>query len=321
MSSPECRCANTYANIACRTHGVHNSGMACTLAMLQAGARDISQYYQQVGRGGRDGRPSLCLCFLSAGDADGVRMSIKESIVSAAGATAVLRSIHRSRQATGSVVLFHLQDFEQCGIAQPQVKGVIANLTALGVLRRGPECASRFSVTPGTACNRDYCASVRPCVLHLWQEVILPQFCQSRAGGQPRARAYARDLCAHTPFLELGVVGPAEVFEALADVASEGLINADSVELTGQLYALEVLSSELLLRDVATGRRLKDMSEHLAKQQLDSIDEAVQFLEDDACVQRRLCQRFGAPGEEAVEWDCCGCSYCMSAERVRRLLQ
>lgn len=101
-----------------------------TAVMIQAGARDLPQYFQQVGRGGRDGGRSLCVCFVAAADTDGIRTCIKQANVSAASAKAILRSIRRMSRSAGCYALLHLEDFEKSGVSLPQVKGVIADCAA-----------------------------------------------------------------------------------------------------------------------------------------------------------------------------------------------
>lgn len=129
------------------------------------------------------------------------------------------------------------------------------------MLQRGPETSSRFSVVPGSARNRDNWTALSPLSLHLWQAIILPQLRRTPASGHPRARAFARDVCKRVPFLELGVVGPSEVYEELSELAAERLVNADSVELTGKLYSLDILSCALFSREDTVGRLLKKQSD------------------------------------------------------------
>lgn len=81
------------------------------------------------------------------------------------------------------------------------------------------------------------------------------------------------------PFLELGVVGPSKVFEALSELAVERLVSADSIELTGRLLSLDILSGALLSRAGTVGGLLKTRSDRYMQAHLDSLDEAIAFSE------------------------------------------
>lgn len=281
---------------------------------MQAGARDVPQYAQQVGRGGRDGASTLCVCFFSPADGDGVRDCINRARVGASACLKLLKAIQDCTVVASRTAFLHKCDYDAAGIEAGSVPSVISALTGMRVLMAATPLSSRFSVRPGpraaVAVADD---AVSPCAAFLWRDHMLPQFRSFAPGAQQFARCYIRDLCRFSPFAEYGPGGPREVLDALKQLCGARLLDAEHVEETGCVHTLSILKP---IDPASMAVTLHVALAKVAEDQVRSLDDVHQFFGSAGCLNLRLCSRFGTGQETCEVRRGCSCSFCMSDERV-----
>jgi len=286
----------------------------CRAFLRQAGARSVSEYAQQVGRGGRDGLPTKCVCFFCPRDSNGIRDSINKAKITTSAARNILNAI-RERSTSATTAFLHRSDFTASGIDDHQIDGVLAALTGMRVLLLGPMSPAKFAVLPGPVCEVLSDTPISVFAQALWNNHISPDFTRQAAlhatlDPPARSRLYARDACGYPPFLSIGVGGPAEVFDAVADLRRVGLVHP-RVEETGRLYILSVMQPvDTVAMPLPLWREVDDVG-HAEKADL---DEAERFFSRSSCLNRRLCNRFGAPSERGRDVCSCACSLCLPGD-------
>lgn len=279
---------------------------------MKAGARDVSQYSQQVGRAGRDGQASICTCFFAAGDADGILDCIDKAVVSSRNCRLFQAVFDRRTVPSSGMCFLHKSDFDSCDILPKHVQGVLAALTGMGVAREGPETPSRLVVQPGPLSSAAGELNLPQTAASLWREQILPQWRKTPSGQRSFARNNVRDVCATSPFLEMGQAGPRRVCDAVLDLATVGAVDIDSVEGTGTLFCVKVLKTFT----VEVADRLHNLLAAAADEQRASLSDALGFLPMEGCVHKRLDARFGSSSGDYGVIAGCGCSFCLPGDAL-----
>jgi len=119
-----------------------------------------------------------------------------------------------------------------------------------------------------------------------------------------------RDVCTVPPFLEMGAGGPTVVHDALEDLAAANLVDIDYSDD----YPLVQSLAELDRQNARAAGRLPSKSmKSSAAQQLAVLDEALDFMEADGCLRRRLGDVFCARDDLDAAVESCRCGMCEPA--------
>lgn len=251
--------------------------------------------------------PTQCVCFFSAGDADGVSDCINKSFVALRSCHRITSAIMKRSLDSCSVSFLHKSDFDDCGILQRHIPGVLAALCGMGVLFDGPQLPSRYSVRPGPFDGAMADKLLSPQASSLWRVHIRPQFRACAPGGRCFARAYLHDVCKTSPFADFGVGGPAEVMDAVSELTESMALDPEHCEYTGTVYILRLLKP---LDHQTTAVPLKEAMDEVSYRQRAILKDVEGFFLDKGCVNRRLCARFGLENEAADGVEGCACAAC-----------
>lgn len=306
----DCAESSLYATVKFSRHSV----------LRQSATTSVSEYSQEVCRAGCDGDAALCLCLFCPDDSSGMIIKIKRANVSREGARGILATSKDNNNDGWHLCISSSIRLQRRGVTLDMVPGVIAGISDLGVISRGPHCASRFSVRPGEDCAGPSLVSLTPLAIWLWEKIIVPKFEACPAGRFCCARAFARDLCTVAPHRDLDVAGPVELFDALPELFPARLIEGGTAEMTDTLYYFEVFRFELLHGASSTANAFNIWTDDVEAEHIDNLQDARSFFDNPGCVHRERCRRFGTDNERDADFSVCGCSFCLAASSLQAAL-